>query len=349
MAGPAGGRGGGRGLFAGRALRAGEVAAEELPLLAWPSEAFAGVCCARCLRLCEGGTAAACPRGCGSAVFCSEACWQAAHTDPLCHSEGVCQGLRQLRESGATTEERDAARFILLAYGAKVYSPEAFSKLWSLVPAGHHCQQIRVEALAELVTAILGHTAQASAEEVAALLARDGANGFAIMGPRREDGERQMRGSAIYPGLAMANHECLPNMVRFDDFDTPATWPVNMRLELRTIQAMPAGEELLLGYFPLDWGLEERRKRLRDCYDFICTCSRCQLEASWEAEEEDAGPPAAAGGVTEDYLSVFFLKHVCPVEDCGGSMAPLDGDDGCVCNCCGHRRSDAEFLASLNE
>jgi hypothetical protein len=34
-------------------------------------------------------------------------------------------------------------------------------------------------------------------------------------------GERRIRGTAIYPQAALLNHECLPNVARFDDFDSP--------------------------------------------------------------------------------------------------------------------------------
>ena len=34
-------------------------------------------------------------------------------------------------------------------------------------------------------------------------------------------GERRIRGTAIYPRAALLNHECLPNVARFDDFDSP--------------------------------------------------------------------------------------------------------------------------------
>ena len=358
VVGPTGGRGGGRGLFAGRPLRAGEVALQEMPLLAWPAEAFAGVCCAGCLRLCAPGTAMACPGGCGAAVFCSETCWlNSGGHDKLHHPPGVCRGLKMLRESAASVEERDAARFLLLAYNAKLYHSAAFQQLWGLVAAGQHAQQVRLQSLVELVHAALGPQATASVGEATALLARDGANGFAIMGPRKEDGERQARGFAIYPALAMTNHECLPNCVRYDDFDgTDRTGlfphsqapPNNMLLQLRTLHALPQGEELLLAYFPLDWDLEERRERLAQDYGFECTCGRCRLEASWESNEPVTG---AVGGseVTEDYLGAFCLKYICPDDDCGGTMGPLDGSDVCACNCCGFCRSEAEFQASLNE
>ncbi len=34
-------------------------------------------------------------------------------------------------------------------------------------------------------------------------------------------GERRIRGTAIYPHASLINHECLPNVARTDNFDAP--------------------------------------------------------------------------------------------------------------------------------
>ena len=39
--------------------------------------------------------------------------------------------------------------------------------------------------------------------------------------PPALQGERRIRGTAIYPQASLLNHECLPNVARFDDFDSP--------------------------------------------------------------------------------------------------------------------------------
>ena len=39
--------------------------------------------------------------------------------------------------------------------------------------------------------------------------------------PPAWQGERRIRGTAIYPQASLLNHECLPNVARFDDFDSP--------------------------------------------------------------------------------------------------------------------------------
>ncbi len=41
-------------------------------------------------------------------------------------------------------------------------------------------------------------------------------------------GERRIRGTAIYPIASSINHECLPNVARVDDFDDRASYsPLN--------------------------------------------------------------------------------------------------------------------------
>jgi SET and MYND domain-containing protein len=56
------------------------------------------------------------------------------------------------------------------------------------------------------------------------------------------------------------------------------------------------------------------------------------------------------------YLSVFLLKYLCPNEGCGGTMAPVHGSSSsssggevCECSVCGALRTEAQFLAELQQ
>ena len=41
-------------------------------------------------------------------------------------------------------------------------------------------------------------------------------------------GDRRIRGTAIYPTASSINHECLPNVARMDDFDNRSSlYPLN--------------------------------------------------------------------------------------------------------------------------
>jgi SET and MYND domain-containing protein len=56
------------------------------------------------------------------------------------------------------------------------------------------------------------------------------------------------------------------------------------------------------------------------------------------------------------YLSVFLLKYLCPKEGCGGTLAPVQGSSSsssggevCECSVCGALRTEAQFLAELQQ
>ena len=47
---------------------------------------------------------------------------------------------------------------------------------------------------------------------------------------------------------------------------------------------------------------------------------------------------------------MWFLKFLCPVEGCGGTLAPpTPTADAMVCSYCGAVRTDAEFYECLEE
>jgi len=141
-----------------------------------------------------------------------------------------------------------------------------------------------------------------SAAEARAALAADERCGFGVMAPGGPAGERRVRGAGLYPTAALLNHECMPNLARFDDFDAPpgaavaggagagpsgaaapgaAPYPGgNARIAFRALHALPAGEELTTAYFPLHLDLAERQARCREQYGFDCACPRCQ---AWRA------------------------------------------------------------------
>ena len=61
-------------------------------------------------------------------------------------------------------------------------------------------------------------------------------------------GERRIRGTALYAQASLINHECLPNVARFDRFDassapaSSAPHPgANTAVEFRALHDIPAG------------------------------------------------------------------------------------------------------------
>ena len=58
----------------------------------------------------------------------------------------------------------------------------------------------------------------------------------------RLQGERRVRGSGIYPQASLLNHDCLPNVARFDNFDSAAFGQT--QLEFRALHDLPAGQPI---------------------------------------------------------------------------------------------------------
>ena len=190
-------------------------------------------------------------------------------------------------------------------------------------------------------------------ELISDLLERDAVNGYGIAAAEAgPDGDRHpLRGAAIYAAASRINHECLPNVARFDDFDAPAepgaAPGANCAMRFRAMHALPPGEELTQSYFPLTWTFAERQQRCRGHYGFDCICPRCVEEATWGGERE--GQIEGGQGTADPaYIHLFLLKYVCPREGCGGTMAPLFLDSSALeCNVCGGTRTEAEFLGEV--
>lgn len=63
---------------------------------------------------------------------------------------------------------------------------------------------------------------------------------------------------------------------------TPASpFPASTHMQLRMLHALPAGEEVVTSYFPLEWDWESRQSQCREQYGFACTCPRCQARRCW--------------------------------------------------------------------
>ena len=344
---------------------AAALALRQAPLLHYVAEAFAQSACARCLRLLGPEAPREACQACGAAVWCSAACRAASEADPLGHSRSACRCARLLRESNLDAEARDAARFLAVAYAAKRLRPDVFARFRGLEGGGPGgpAPDVPVELVHQLLRMVFyaeapGLVAEGPGES-AELLAKEALNAFALMAPNGPDGERRVKGGAVYAGLAMANHECFPNAARVDAPDG------SLRMQLRALHALPAGSEILIGYFPLDWDFEDRQERLRGDYGFECRCPRCRLDLQFQLDSAYTGiapsgkacSPCDASGegggeeveATEGYLTMFLLKYLCPDEtgDCGGTMVPVAGTEWYQCNVCDLRRTEADFLAEV--
>ena len=59
-----------------------------------------------------------------------------------------------------------------------------------------------------------GASPPASLEELSALVRKEQLNGYGITAGLGADGERRLRGTALYHQSSLVNHECNPNMAR---------------------------------------------------------------------------------------------------------------------------------------
>lgn len=96
-----------------------------------------------------------------------------------------------------------------------------------------------------------------STQEIADVLRKEQLNSYGILAPQwyvdkqqsaqdmddeeeEEDGGRVLRGSAIYALASLINHECNPNVARFDNFDMPR--PDNTKIVFRAMHDLPPGK-----------------------------------------------------------------------------------------------------------
>ncbi|KAG6430029.1 hypothetical protein SASPL_108088 [Salvia splendens] len=206
-----------------------------------------------------------------------------------------------------------------------------------------------------------------SVELTAALLAKDKLNAFGLMEPFNQGKQRSVRAYSLYPKASFFNHDCLPNACRFDYVDSSSEFS-NTDITIRVIHDLPAGWEICLSYFPVNFKCVERQQRLKEDYSFVCDCDRCKVEANWSDDEEEGegemdhndgdddmdedGEDEEGDLETTDCgmdkegeddsfpHAYFFVRYMCSVDNCGGTLAPLPPVDNrpstvMECNVCG--------------
>lgn len=360
----------GRGMLAIRRILAGEVLLRESPLLVYEEAEAASTLtfCSNCLRSLHHRQPLPCST-CNASTFCSNACF--SH-----HEAQTCKALSALLNQKLSYEDQTLARFLIEAYTLDSASSASLLEL-----EGQPQDATLVKKLNSFLTKVVVPVNTTNVETTMELLARDACNTFGLMAPSKPGEERKVRGYAIYAQASMFNHDCLPNACRFDYVDGNGDGDgdgKNTDVIVRALQDIEEGDEVCLSYFPLDWPYGDRQKKLREEYGFWCKCARCKVESEWkddsDQEEEGGAQDADGDGKVEDVAgdedegeegeedddfghAMFFVKFLCPVDDCGGTMAPLppgevdsQGLRGSMeCNFCGHVRSDEEFLRDLEE
>ena len=289
--------GGGRGLFAARAVTANET------VLASPlSGAFAVVhalpasardVCWRCLRWLDGngthdGTPAY-PKH-GQENWCGLACRQShAISDATDRGEAVTGATDELRTLCAS----DGAAFPLLALRLaraaiagdapkSLLDPLCHARLDTVPDSWREAHAIFEAALPP------GEAAHFPLEWFVGVLARAHLNAFRVSMPRMNmdaasmaealaadiagDGKTD-NGVAIYLHASFFNHSCDPTV--------EASWPNGSAdVTFKSLRELLPGEEATVAYTDTTANVRVRRSHLLSNYGFSCACARCVAEAS---------------------------------------------------------------------
>ena len=334
----------GIGLVATRDIAAGECVLRERAVVCGTAVAFRDAACARCLAFTapDGAPLFTCAT-CGLAKLCGgDACaWSGMpHGKVACHAETLARGLtlppadvERLRFLAACADlrgensEASAAKLSAIAALCPVVGPNGEGVASRELTAARRLHPVLQTAVARALagaqrSAPVGECATnetlarvtGSLAETAALLSKETKNAFGAMAPRDvANGNRRVRGGALYALASRVNHDCFPNVARFDNFDGALARDAFRdfsnggggvapdELRLMALDRIPAGAEVLMSYLPVTEPLARRRRRLRHTFGFDCACARCALEAKWAVEDGDrvgdaAEETRAAGG-----------------------------------------------------
>lgn len=154
-----------------------------------------------------------------------------------------------------------AARCLWRRHGPDATGDAADDTFDALEPGGTPSENDR--ALARLAASLDGLLPPVADAEgaTARLLGVFTRNNFGVLGELLF-----VDGAGCYPNTALLNHSCAPSCVLA--FDGP-------RVEVRTLRAVDAGDELTHCYVDLCLSTRQRRVTLRERYGFECTCPRC--------------------------------------------------------------------------
>uniref|UniRef100_A0A3P8S187 [histone H3]-lysine(4) N-trimethyltransferase n=1 Tax=Amphiprion percula TaxID=161767 RepID=A0A3P8S187_AMPPE len=107
-------------------------------------------------------------------------------------------------------------------------------------------------------------------KDLVTLFSQVACNGFTI-----EDDELSHIGTAVYPDVALINHSCLPSVI--------VTYK-GTSAEIRAVQDMKPGDEVLISYIDLLYPTDDRNNRLRESYYFTCECQECKCKSKDKAK-----------------------------------------------------------------
>ncbi|KAJ3708493.1 hypothetical protein LUZ61_012198 [Rhynchospora tenuis] len=352
----------GRSLVANRLIKPGEVVLVETPLLVYPSNLrFQHLFCSRCFHQVP-GEPLRCPT-CKVARFCSRQCLSLSHPRLLCHA------LPSLISGNVTSP--DDLVFLLAAYSLPATSLLQLLSLHSNSRFPDESIQILHSQLSSFIPPQMVPL-NFSQETTSSLISKKKTNSLSLITPMETKFDRRglsgSRAYGIYPWASMINHDCLPNVCRFDYVDDRDR-ENNTDAIFRAFHQIKEGSEICISYVGVRRLYRDRQRSLMKDYGFKCKCDRCKIESKWkesqrkleDEEEEEAGEEneeRVAEGEGEELDSddedfphaYFYERYMC---DCGGHLAPLPPSDGSVsdmmeCSCCGDVGIDTSISEDPN-
>ncbi|XP_011703599.1 PREDICTED: protein msta, isoform B isoform X2 [Wasmannia auropunctata] len=288
---------GGRGVFATRDIRAGELIFTDVPLLIGPR------CHKKYLPMCvvcykSDCALFPCDHGCGLPI-CSAECENSA-----VHVQGECKFLRGWAPTCGSTWSKDLLLAVVPIRGLTL-SKEQRKLLYAFECHANLTRNYEIDLLKRNV-------ANLPNEEEMELMRRTcgvfNTNSFevVVVPSRDEDRTTSLRG--LYPMGALQNHCCVPNTRHhFDD---------QQRLHVSAALPIAAGEEITMTYTDLLWDTSSRRQFLRVTKRFSCNCNRCS-------------DPLEFGSQLGALL--------CAKDDCSGYLLPrnpLNRESSWICDKC---------------
>ncbi|KMR04866.1 protein isoform b [Lasius niger] len=243
----------GRGMFATRDIRAGELIFTDVPLLIGPR------CYSKYLPMCVVCYKNNCPlfpcdHGCGLPI-CSTEC-----ENSTSHSQTECRLLREWMPTCGSTWSKDLLLAVVPIRGLTL-SKEQRKLLYAFECHSNLTRNHEIDLLKRNVNNLPSEEQMKLMRRICGVF---NTNSFEVVVARNED-STSLRG--LYPMGSLQNHCCVPNTKHhFDD---------QQRLQVSAALPITAGEELTMSYTDLLWDTSSRRQFLRATKHFSCECSRC--------------------------------------------------------------------------
>ncbi|XP_011880733.1 PREDICTED: protein msta, isoform B-like isoform X2 [Vollenhovia emeryi] len=288
---------GGRGLFAMRDVRAGELIFTDVPLLIGPR------CYNKYLPMCVVCYKSDCPlfpcdHGCGLPI-CSTEC-----EDSVVHIQGECWFLKGWTPTCGSTWSKDLLLAVVPIRGLTL-SEEQRKLLHAFECHANLTRNYEIDLLKKNVVSLPNEEQLELMRRICGVF---NTNSFEVVVVSSRDQDRTTSLRGLYPMGAFQNHCCVPNTRHhFDD---------QQRMHVSAALPIAAGEEITMSYTDLLWDTSSRRQFLKVTKRFSCNCNRCS-------------DPLEFGSQLGALL--------CAMDDCSGHLLPrnpLNYESSWICYKC---------------